>query len=129
MNKFALIAVSWAFTAPAWAHHSAAAVYDVDKTFTVEGTITKVEWLNPHVRFYVDVKDADGKVTNYEFETSGPGGFLRRGMGRDTLKIGDPIKVTAYPARNGSPMGVAVDTTLADGRKLGGGASDGKEDY
>ena len=128
MNKLALIAGGLVILAvPAWAHHSAAAIYDVDATFKVDGTITNVEWMNPHVRFYVDVKDAAGKVANYEFETTAPGRFLRRGIKSDIFEIGAPITVVAYPARDGSLKGDAIDVTLANGRKLVGGASDGKE--
>lgn len=129
MNRFALIAVGSAMlVAPALAHHSAAAVYDVDTTFRVDGTITGVDWMNPHVRFYVDVEDADGNVTNYEFETGGPGGFVRRGLSKDdAFPAGEPITVVAYPARDGSAKGVAIDYTLPSGERIIGGGSDGKD--
>ena len=112
--------------APALAHHSAAAEYDVKKSVALEGKITKVEWLNPHVRFYVDVTASDGKVVNWEIETGGPGAFLRQGFNRNTLKVGDSISVKAYPAKDGDHLGDATDITLADGRKMSASPSDGK---
>jgi len=112
--------------APALAHHSAAAEYDITKSLTLQGTITKVEWVNPHIRFYMDVKGTDGKVVNWEIETGGPGGFLRQGFSRNTLKVGDPITVKAYPAKDGDNLGDATDITLADGRKMSASPSDGK---
>lgn len=127
MNKFALIALSLsALVSPALAHHSAAAEYDIKTTVKLQGTITKVEWLNPHVRFYVDVKGADGKVTNWEIETGGPGGFLRAGFNRNSLKVGDPVSVEAYPAKDGTNLGDAVKIILADGRNMNASPSDGK---
>lgn len=127
MNRLALIAISWAALAsPAFAHHSAAAIYDVDTVIPLNGTITSVEWMNPHVRFYVDVEDAEGNVANWEIETSGPAGFMRRGFRPDTLKIGDPITVSGYPARDGSPRAVATKIILADGTDMGGSPSAGK---
>lgn len=127
MNRLALIAVSYAtVVSSAFAHHSAAVIYDVDTTIAFKGTITDVEWMNPHVRFYVDVEDADGNVAKWEVETSGPGTFLRMGFKRDTLKVGDPVTITAYPARDGSNLADATSITLADGRQMKGSPSDGK---
>jgi len=119
LNKLALLAISLiAGVAPALAHHSAAAEYDIKSTVSLKGTITKVEWLNPHARFYVDVKDADGKVTNWEIETGSPNMLLRVGFTRNALKIGDSITVVAYRAKDGTNLGDAVDITLSDGRKM-----------
>ena len=112
--------------APALAHHSAAAEYDISKSVSLQGKITKVEWVNPHVRFYVDVTDADGKVVNWEIETGGPGAFLRQGFNRNTLKIGDSISVKAYPAKDGDKLGDATEIILSDGRKMNASPSDGK---
>jgi len=112
--------------APMMAHHSAAAEYDINKTVTLQGTITKVEWMNPHIRFYVDVKNADGKVANWEIESGGPGGFLRAGFTRNSLKPGDPVTVKGYPAKDGENLVDATDITLVDGRKMSASPSDGK---
>lgn len=127
MRKVAGILIGLgALVAPALAHHSAAAEYDISKSLTLQGKITKVEWVNPHIRFYVDVTGADGKVVNWEIESGGPGGFLRQGFNRNTLKVGDPITVKVYPAKDGTNLGDATDITLADGRKMSASPSDGK---
>jgi hypothetical protein len=127
MRKIGFILIGLgAFIVPALAHHSAAAEYDIKSQVTLQGTITKVEWLNPHVRFYMDVKGADGKVVNWEIESGGPGAFLRAGFTRNTLKVGDPITVKAYPAKDGENLGDATDIILADGRKMNSSPSDGK---
>lgn len=128
MRKFAFaVTLTLASLAsPMLAHHSAAAEYDIKKTVSIQGTITKVEWLNPHVRFYVDVKGADGKVINWEIETGGPNGLVRAGFSRKSLKIGDPISVEAYPAKDGTNLGDATKITLSDGRSLNPSPSDGK---
>ena len=126
MNKLALFAIGLIATvAPALAHHSAAAEYDVKNTVTLKGTVTKVEWQNPHVRFYVDVKDADGKITNWEIETGSPNILLRGGFTRNSLKVGDSLTVVAYRAKDGANLGDAVDVTLPDGRKMNASPSTG----
>lgn len=127
MRKIAFVLLCLgAGVAPIMAHHSAAAEYDVNKSVSIQGTITKVEWLNPHIRFYVDVKGADGKVVNWEIESGGPGAFVRAGFTRNSLKIGDPITVKGYPAKDGENLVDATDITLADGRKMNSSPSDGK---
>ena len=126
LNKLALFAIGLIATvAPALAHHSAAAEYDVKNTVTLKGTVTKVEWQNPHVRFYVDVKDADGKITNWEIETGSPNILLRGGFTRNSLKVGDSLTVVAYRAKDGANLGDAVDVTLPDGRKMNASPSTG----
>ena len=121
-----LLACLSASVAPVLAHHSAAAEYDVSKSVNIQGALTKVEWLNPHIRFYVDVKGADGKITNWEVESGGPGAFIRAGFTRNSLKIGDPITVKGYPAKDGENLIDATDITLSDGRKMNASPSDGK---
>src|ERR1700684_54851 len=86
---------------PLFAHHSFAAEYDSTKPVTLTGTVTKVEWQNPHARFYVDVKDAAGTVTNWEFELGSPNGLMRKGWTRNSLKPGDTITVDGYLAKDG----------------------------
>jgi hypothetical protein len=78
---------------PALAHHSFAAEYDSTKPVTLKGAVTKMEWQNPHARFYVDVTDEAGKVTNWEFELGSPNGLMRRGWTRNSLKPGDPVTI------------------------------------
>lgn len=106
-------------------HHSFTAEYDSTKSIQVTGTVTKVEWTNPHARFYVEVKDESGRVTNWNFELGSPLVLTRLGWKRDSLKIGEQITVEGYPAKDGSKMANARSATLADGRKVFAGSSAG----
>ena len=103
---------------PALAHHSFAAEYDAAKPVTLKGTVTKVEWMNPHARFYIDVKDDAGAVTNWEFELGSPNGLMRAGWTRNSLKQGDQVSVSGSLAKDGSHLANARSVTLADGRKV-----------
>lgn len=112
--------------APAFAHHSVSAEFDVKRQVTYTGVITRVEWSNPHIYLYVDVKDANDKVTNWAFEGAGPNTLARMGWLRDTLKVGDRVTVVAFPARDGANVASAQKVTLANGRTvLDGLAGDG----
>lgn len=104
-------------TAPLWAHHSFAAEYDSGQLITLKGTISKVEWTNPHIYVYLDVKDANGKVTTWALEGYPPNTLKRTGFSRDLLKIGDPITATAYKSKDGSNTGAGREFTFADGSK------------
>src|SRR5438128_2196021 len=102
----------------AFAHHSFAAEYDEKQVITLKGVVTKFEWMNPHVRFYVDVKDAKG-VTNWDLELMSPNTLKRAGWDSHALKVGDEVVVTAYLAKDGSKRGNARGSvTLANGRKI-----------
>ena len=103
--------------APVWAHHSFAAEYDSKQLITLKGVITKVEWTNPHIYFYIDVKDASGAVTNWSLEGYPPNTLKRTGFSRDNLKIGDEITVTAYKAKDGTNTGASREVTFPDGTK------------
>ena len=113
-------------TAQSFAHHAFAAEYDGSKTVMLRGVVTKFEWTNPHVRFYVDVKDQTG-VTNWDLELQSPNTLTRNGgWTRHALKVGDEVIVTAYPAKDGSKRANARGSvTLGDGRKLFAGEPQG----
>jgi hypothetical protein len=121
-----LLSATCALTAAAWAHHSFSAQFDANKPVTLEGVVTKIAWANPHVYFYVDVKQGDGTVVNWACETNGPNGLIRQGWKRDSLKEGDRVTVSAYLAKDGSKTVDARMVTLPDGRKVfTGSANDG----
>ena len=118
--SFAFLIAGVALLAPAaaLAHHSFAAEYDVKKPVTLKGTVTNVEWTNPHARFYLDVKDDSGKVTNWNFELASPNVLVRQGWSRHSLKVGDSVTVEGSQAKDGSQMANARTVTLADGKKV-----------
>jgi hypothetical protein len=105
------------------AHHSFSAEFDRNLPITVTGTVTKVEWMNPHARFYIDAKDDGGKTVNWDFELASPNGLMRRGWNRNSMKIGDLVTVTGHRAKNNPLVGNASTVTLADGKKLFAGSS------
>ncbi|HEY4359534.1 MAG TPA: DUF6152 family protein [Bryobacteraceae bacterium] len=117
----ALILVSMGL--PALAHHSFAAEYDGSKQVTMTGTVTKVEWMNPHARFYLDVKEADGTVINWNFELGPVNILARSGWTRNSLKVGDQVSVVASPAKDASKTANARTVTFSDGRRVFAGSS------
>jgi hypothetical protein len=101
------------------AHHSAAAAYDITKKITLKGTITKLDWKNPHVFYYIDAADSAGKVANWAIEAATPNQLYRSGWRKKDLNIGDTVTlVDASPARNGLTKAYGGTLTLADGRKV-----------
>ena len=117
-----------AMSAPLLAHHSFAAEYDSKQPITVKGAVTKVEWMNPHVYFYIDVKDEQtGKVANWAFEMGAPAVIQRNGWTRNSMKIGDIVIVDGTRAKSGATHGNARSVTMAStGKKLGAGSSEGQ---
>lgn len=109
------------------AHHSFSAEYDAKKPVTLTGTVTKVEWMNPHVYFFLDVAGADGKTDNWAFEMGPPNGLQRSGWTRNTIKIGDELTVNGTLAKDGSKQVNARTVTIsATGERLGAASSEGK---
>lgn len=108
-----------AVASQSYGHHAFSAEYDVDQVLEVTGVVTKVEWTNPHVRFYVDVMDANGNVTNWDFELQSVNTLTRAGWTRHALQDGDVVTVVGYRARNGSNRANARGSvTKADGTIL-----------
>jgi Family of unknown function (DUF6152) len=100
------------------AHHSFAAEYDSNAPVKVTGTVTKVEWTNPHIWFFVDVKDDQGRVTNWGFSAGPPGVLQRRGISKNVLKAGDVVVVEGFRARDGSNNALGGRVTFPDGRSV-----------
>jgi hypothetical protein len=105
------------------AHHSFAAEFDEDKPIKVTGTLTSMLWSNPHAWVYVDVKDADGKIVNWGFETGGVNALYRQGWRKDDLQVGTLLVIDGWRARNGTPTGNALSIRFPDGRRLFAGTS------
>ncbi|MDR2214193.1 MAG: hypothetical protein LBE21_11300 [Pseudomonadales bacterium] len=114
----AMLALAGLGALPAQAHHSFTAEYDGDQPVSVTGTVSKVEWQNPHIWFYVDVPDANGKLVTWGFSGGAPGMLMRRGIQPDSLKKGDVITVEGFRARDDSNNASGGKVTFADGRSV-----------
>jgi hypothetical protein len=121
---FALAAAAGVILAavPVSAHHSFATEYDRSKPVTLTGSVTKVEWINPHARIHIDVKDESGNVANWEIELGSPAGLLRLGWTRNSLKIDEMVVVNGYLAKDGSNLANSSSVTV-NGRKMFSGSS------
>ena len=110
---------------PTLGHHSFAAQYDRSKPITLKGTVSKVEWMNPHIYFYVDVKDDAERVTNWAIEGGAPSMLYRNGWRIDSLKVGDTVTVEGWLAKDGSNLANMRIATLVDGKTVFGASSGG----
>jgi len=103
---------------PVWAHHSFAAEFDVTKPVKLQGTVTRMEWINPHSWIHIDVKNPDGTVTSWMVEGGSPNSLLRRGFTKHSLEPGTEIVVEGYQAKDGANRANGRDLTFPDGKKL-----------
>jgi hypothetical protein len=112
---------------PVAAHHSFAAEYDASKAITLHGAVVRIEWTNPHARFYVEVKEANGTATTWNLELASPNVLVRQGWTRRSLNVGDEITVTGSAAKDGSKMANARNVTLANGKRVFARSADAPE--
>jgi len=110
---------------PTLGHHSFAAQYDRTKPITLKGTVTKVEWMNPHIYFYIDVKDEAERTANWAVEGGAPSMLYRNGWRADSLKVGDKVTVDGWLAKDGTKLANMRTATLADGKTIFGASSGG----
>lgn len=119
--KSALTLIGLCLTAcvlPLLAHHDVAAQYDITKTITIRGVVTKTDWTNPHARVWMEVKNDDGAVSNWEMELPPPNTLKRQGMQLDSIKQGDQAMADIWPAKDGSSLGHALTLTLPGGQTV-----------
>jgi uncharacterized protein DUF6152 len=119
LGTFALALALLSSTISLFAHHSVTAEFDSSKSFTVKATITKIEWVNPHIYMYADVKDDNGTVTPYSFEGGPPGNLRRAGVLKTMFNVGDVVEIEAYIAKDGSKhLGLLHGVRFADGHQI-----------
>ncbi len=118
--KFVLLFIY--VSATALAHHGFSVEFDKDKPITLSGTVTKMEFMNPHIYFYLDVKGKDGKVVNWAFEGGPPNVIYRQGWRKDTLKAGDVVTVKGFRAKDGTNLAACSTVKLPDGREVSAGS-------
>lgn len=113
--------------ARSWAHHAFAAEFDINKPVKLEGTVTQMEWINPHAWIHIDVKGPDGKITSWMVEGGSPNILLRRGFTKKSLEKGTAVIVEGYQAKNGENMANGANITFRDGKRLFLGGSSPEE--
>lgn len=122
--RLASVAAALLGTMAADAHHAFSSVFDRNAPVTVTGKVTKVEWMNPHTWFYIDVVNAQGVVESWGLEMGSPNALVRRGWSHDTLQVGHVVTVVGFRARDGSPTGAVREVTLSTGQRLFGAQSE-----
>ena len=119
MKRFSIVLLGLSmFVAPLYAHHGRGATYDMKKRVTLKGTVSRVDWRNPHVVIFMDVKDETGKVVTWGFENAGVSQLAQEGYNRNTLKVGQEVTAIVNPAANGASTAIVVKVILADGSEI-----------